>query len=109
MRLVILIVLGLALYTKVNAQFSISSYNKNLQISGYVVGFYNQRFYDAAETNRDKNRFNLDFAVIRFQAANERRIRCELQVNLPAIYSTDPTDEFLMQATAEYRNRKNNF
>lgn len=109
MRLGILIVLGVTLYTKVNAQFSISSYNKNLQISGYVVGFYNQRFYDAAETNRDKNRFNLDFAVIRFQVANERRIRCELQVNLPAIYSTDPTDEFLMQATAEYRNRKNNF
>jgi len=107
-KLFAVLVLG-CLVTRGVAQFSIGTFDKNLQISGYVTSFYNHRFYDEAELDKDKNRFNLDFAVLRFQGSDEKRIRYELQVNLPAIYSTDPTDEFLMQATAEYRSKSNDF
>jgi hypothetical protein len=89
-----------------NAQSTIATYDRNLQFSGYVVSFYNMRFYDVAEKNRDKNRMNLDFAVFRVQHSNQKGIRSEIQINIPALFSTDPTDEFLMQATAEWRNRK---
>lgn len=109
MKKTILLLFCAALLNDVSAQFSMASYDKNFQISGYVVGFYNMRFYDANTNDYSKDRFNLDFASIRFQGANERRIRYEMQLNLPAIYAVDATDEFLMQATVEYRNRKNNF
>jgi hypothetical protein len=110
MRIIIpLIVVLVSTINPILAQFTIGTFDKNLQISGYITSFYNKRFYDVTEVDRDKDRFNLDFAVLRIQGSDEKRIRYELQVNLPAIYSTDPTDEFLMQATAEYRSMRNDF
>jgi hypothetical protein len=91
------------------AQYSITTANRNIQFSGYLTTFWNHRFYAADETDRSKNRMNLDFAVLRVQTANHHGFRSEIQLNFPAIYSTDPTDEFLMQATTEWRNKKGDF
>jgi Phosphate-selective porin O and P len=109
MNRVIIFFLVLSCSIDMAAQFSIATDNKSLQFSGYIVSFYNQRFYDANTTDHSKNRFNLDFAVFQMQGVTANRVRYELQLNFPAIYAVDATDEFLMQATTEYRNKKNNF
>jgi hypothetical protein len=92
-----------------NAQFSIGSGDKVIQFSGYVVTFYNHRFYQSGETDKSKDRMNLDFAVFRVDGMANRHIHYTLQMNVPAVSAVDATDEFLMQATVEYRNRKDNF
>ena len=108
-RALISLIVLLSSFNALHGQFSIASNNKSLQFSGYIVGFYNQRFYDNDLASKDKNRFNLDFAVISVQGVTSKRVRYDLQVNLPAIYATDASDEFLMQATTEFRNLQNNF
>lgn len=103
-----LILLQLCFMSIATAQSTIAAFDRNLQFSGYVVSFYNMRFYDPADMNHAKNRMNLDFAVFDVQHANQKGIRSEIQINIPALFSTDPSDEFLMQATTEWRSRKGN-
>lgn len=95
--------------SQLRGQFSASIGDKTLQWSGYVMPFFNARFYDEGETDRDKNRFNLDFAVIKADYMSGKHWHSIVQINLPAIYAIDANDEFLMQATIEWRNRKDNF
>jgi hypothetical protein len=93
----------------VQAQFTMSSGDKVLQVSGYIVPFMNYRFYDATVSDHSKNRFNMDFAVIRFDGMSGKHFHYEVQLNMPAVYSTDLSDEFLMQSTIEWRTSKDNF
>jgi hypothetical protein len=109
MRYALLVLTIVISLNKGFGQFTITTPNRNIQFSGYVVSFWNHRFYDASETDFSKNRMNLDFAVLRVQTANKKGFRSEVQLNFPAIYSVDPTDEFLMQATVEWRNKKGDF
>jgi hypothetical protein len=48
-----------------NAQFTITDGKKSLEISGVVYTFYNHRFYQKGETNKDKNLFRLRDARIK--------------------------------------------
>ncbi len=107
--LFILLILICSNRMELSGQFSIGTGGKNIQFSGFLLGFYNQRFLESGDTDHSKNRFNLDFGVLRVQASNKSGLRSELQINVPAIYSPDQSDEFLMQATIDWRNRKNNF
>jgi Phosphate-selective porin O and P len=91
------------------SQFTLASDDKVLQLSGYVVPFFNYRFYAPEETNLSKNRFNMDFAVIRFDGMSGKHVHYEIQLNMPAVFSPDLSDEFLMQSTIEWRTRKDHF
>ena len=108
-KLVIFLIIVTAGFYHVKAQFTMVSSDKVLQISGYILPFVNYRFYDATETDRDKNRMNMDFAVIRVDGMSGKHIHYEIQLNMPAIYSADLSDEFLMQSTIEWRTSKDNF
>jgi hypothetical protein len=108
-RVVIVLVFMSCSFARVSAQFSSATGDKTFQWSGYVMPFFNARFYDANETDRDKNRFNLDFAVLKADYMSGKHWHSVIQINLPAIYAIDANDEFLMQATIEWRNRKDNF
>lgn len=93
-----------------NAQYSLASGNKTLQISGYFLPVANFRFTGPNETDHAKNKMNLDFAVIEFDGMVKKNIHWDLQLNLAALSgSTNVSDELLMQSTVEYRTRKDNF
>lgn len=110
MRIRLLMVMFLGLTSKlILGQFTLASDQKVIQFSGYIVPFFNYRFYASDETDFSKNRFNMDFAVIRMDGMSGKHIHYEIQMNLPAIYSTDLSDEFLMQSTIEWRTRKDDF
>jgi hypothetical protein len=109
MKKIVVICFLLSLPALLLAQFALTTGQKSIQFSGNITSFYNHRFYDEGENNFDKNRFNLDFAMLRVQGLTSKQIRYELQMNFPSLYSDDVNEEFLMQATAEWRNRSNNF
>jgi len=107
-RIIVLAIL-LSFQTISEAQYSLSTGDKVLQFSGYIVPFFNYRFYDANIADYSKNRFNMDYAVFRADGMSGNHIHYEIQLNFPAIYSSDVSDELLMQSTIEWRTRKDNF
>lgn len=91
------------------SQFTVASGDKVMQISGMILPFYNHRFYPDNTDTYQKNRFNMDFAVIRFDGMAKKHLHYEIQLNFPAIYDAEVSDELLMQSTIEWRTRKDNF
>jgi hypothetical protein len=108
-RIAFLILSVFFLQTGVSGQFTQSAGDKVLQTSGMILPFFNHRFYPESTDTFKKNRFNMDFAVIRFDGMAKKHIHYEIQLNFPAIYDSEVSDELLMQSTIEWRSRKDNF
>lgn len=75
-----------------NAQFVISDGKKSLEISGVIYTFYNHRFYEKGETNKDKDLFRLRDARIKFVGDLKKKIAFNLDINFAGLPQLN-TDE----------------
>lgn len=91
------------------AQYTLVKPNGYLELSGYVVGFYNYRFYNAAEEKHKKNRFALDFAVLKLDGNMRKRWNYQLQMNYASLFDPQTSDDFLMDGYISYNSVNDNF
>ncbi len=84
------------------AQYNLVKPNGSLEISGWVTTFYNHRFYPAGTTNFKKNRYNLDFAVLKLDGVVNKVWNYQLQLNSAALFEPDANDGFLMDAWGSF-------
>lgn len=102
------VLLSVFISENVAAQYTLVKPNGYLELSGYVVGFYNQRFYTAADKSHAKNRFAMDYVVIRLDGNVNRRWNYQLQLNNAALFDPSTSDGFLMDAYVAYNSLVDN-
>lgn len=64
-----------------NAQLTLSNGAHNIEISGGISAYYNQRFLKEGETNQQKNRHRLRDAQVQIEGRYRDKIEYELQVD----------------------------
>ncbi len=74
------------------AQFVLTDGKKTLEISGVVYTFYNYRFLQSGDDNKDKNLFRLRDARIKFVGDLKKKIAFNLDINFAGLPSLN-TDE----------------
>lgn len=94
----------LLVFKKTNAQYTFQKGNNILEVSGNITSYYNYRFYEKDETEKNKNRFALDFASLTFDGILNRQWNYQLQVNFADINAPEANEGFLMQATVAYNS-----
>ncbi|MEP0479208.1 MAG: porin, partial [Nonlabens sp.] len=90
------------------AQLSISSGEHNLEISARLSTYYNQRFLNPGEEERDKNRFKLRDAQLIIEGRIKNDWEYEVQVDFADIGANsstdiDPANPGLMDAFVTYK------
>jgi hypothetical protein len=91
------------------AQHSLYTNNSVVELSGTITTYYNYRFYQSDSKSKDKNRFNLDYAVFRLDGNSNKIWNYQLQLNSAALFDSAASDGFIMEARVGYTNLKDNF
>lgn len=91
-----------------SAQYTFYKGNGYLELSGYITTYYNYRFYPSGTTDFKKNRFVLDYGVLKLDGTVNKIWNYQLQLNSTALFDPQSNDGFMMQATASYNALKDN-
>lgn len=75
-----------------NSQFVLTDGKKSMEISGVVYTYYNYRFLQEGETDKDKNLFRLRDARVKFVGDLKKKITFNLDINFAGL-QTQNVDE----------------
>lgn len=96
-----------AISLNVSAQVSITAGNHNVEISGAISAYYNQRFLKPTFSDYKKNRFKLRDAQIQIEGRYKNNIEYEFQFDIADLAlggnSIDPENPGLMDAYVTFK------
>ena len=100
MKRFLLLTLLTTVYWIAEAQYTLVKPNGSLEVSGWLTTFYYHRFYPSGTTDFKKNRYSLDFAVLKLDGVVNKIWNYQLQLNNAALFDPEANDGFLMDANA---------